>query len=233
MVRGVCADPPTRRAHRTQFGLDRVGYDVAVAEHLGLSVEQIQATGRANEMRRIPIRVVVRILMCAVTLAAAVACGTFRKPIEHVSAARLFSIAQSTPPGGTQETPTVSYCELVRDAQRYKDKLVRVHAQYRTGFEMSYLYDLECVKGKTALEQAAARQETWLGFDTAHQSCWQPALAPLHKTNGGRGATADVTVVGKFYGAGDRPKPAPGGKYQFIAQCLERVKIAGDDEVDR
>ena len=116
-------------------------------------------------------------------------------------------------------------CELVRDAQRYTDKVVRVHAQYRTGFERSYLYDVECVKGKTDLEQAAGRQETWLGFDAAYQSCYQPALDQIHKTNGGRGATAEVTVVGKFYGAGHRLRPAPGGKYQFITQCLERVKI--------
>jgi hypothetical protein len=178
-------------------------------------------------MRRIPIRVVVRVLICAVTLAASSACASFRQSIEQASAARPFSVAQSNP-GNAPDTPTVSYCELVRDPQRYQDKVVRVHAQYRMGFEVSYLYDLACVKGKTPLEHAAARQETWLGFDSAHQSCWQPALAQLHKANGGRGATADVTVVGIFYGAENRHEPAPGGKFQFIARCLERVKITAD-----
>ena len=175
-------------------------------------------------MRRIPIRVVVRILIGAVALAASAAGSTFPTSIQQPSAARPLSIAQSNP-RNVAETPTVSYCELVREPQRYKDKVVRVQAQYRIGFEVSFLYDVECIKGKTPLEQAAARQETWLGFDTAHQSCWQPALAPIHKTNGGRGATAEVTVVGKFYGPGHRRPPAPGGKYQFITQCLERVKI--------
>jgi hypothetical protein len=178
--------------------------------------------------KRMHTRVVVRILICAVTLAASSGCFALRLSIEQASSvAGPFSIAQSNPPNAP-EIPTVSYCELVRDPQRYNDKVVRVHAQYRTGFEVSYLYDLECVKGKTALEQAAARQETWLGFDAASQSCWQPALAQLHKTNGGRGATGDVTVVGKFYGAESRRQPAPGGRYQFIAQCLERVRITPD-----
>jgi hypothetical protein len=176
-------------------------------------------------MRRIPVRDVVRILLCVVAVAGAAVCTRVGASTEQASVARAFSISRSSPPQSAIEIPTVSYCELVRDAERYNDKVVRVHAQYRTGFERSYLYDLACVKGKTALEQAAAQQETWLGFDAGHQSCWQPALAQIHKANGGRGVTAEVTVVGKFFGAGSRRQPAPGGKYQFVTQCLEHVKI--------
>jgi hypothetical protein len=173
------------------------------------------------KMRRIPIRVLVRILIGAVILAAAAASPALGAAIKQPTPARLVSVGQSKPSPRALDIPTISYCDLVREPARYQDTLVRVNAQYRTGFEVSYLYDLACVKGKTPLEQSAARQETWLGFDGAHQPCWQPPLARMHKTSGGRGATADVTVVGTFYGPDKRHQPAPGGKYQFIAQCFE------------
>lgn len=188
-------------------------------------------------MKRKHFRIVNLILICAATLSASLACHTFRNSTEQTSAAQP-PIAQPNPSPRALETPTVSYCELIRNPQRYNEKLVRVHAHYRVGFEVSYLYDLECVKDKTPVEKARAQQETWLNFDHAHESCWRSAMAKLHEARGRRGATAEVTLVGKFSELKNLQGPRPDGKYQFVAQCLERVKITayssrliGDEEL--
>ena len=40
--------------------------------------------------------------------------------------------------------PTVKFCELMRDAEKYNEKLVKVRATWIYGFEWSYLHCIDC-----------------------------------------------------------------------------------------
>src|SRR6266853_6576976 len=53
--------------------------------------------------------------------------------------------SQQTKPVALDVIPTVSYCELIRNPNLYAEKLVRVKATWEYGFEMSDLYDPECL----------------------------------------------------------------------------------------
>jgi len=109
--------------------------------------------------------------------------------------------------------PTVSYCELIRNPNLYANKLVRVHATWKRGFELSALYDVGCLD----LENQA-----WLESLDDDQLC---AGAPRRfKKLAREGFTkADVTVTGKLY-AGERFGHLNGYNFKFVVSCLESAK---------
>ena len=117
-----------------------------------------------------------------------------------------------------EEIPTVTYCDLVRDIEKYKDKTVRLRAIYRFGFEWSNIYCLECL----GIESSS----TWLDF--ADEMC---DGSKKIKGNGFAGRTVRVQVIGKFFTGGSYGQlgDAPN---KFVVSCVEKVKtIAKDSSV--
>ena len=86
------------------------------------------------------------------------------------------------------EYATVSYCDLVRNAERYNGKLIRVSAIYRYGFEWSELYCLEC--GNEA--------KTWVDFDESFASSTKSGVRKKIGDHGFKGRTVRVIMVGRF-----------------------------------
>ncbi len=86
------------------------------------------------------------------------------------------------------EYATVSYCDLIRNAERYNGKLVRVSAIYRYGFEWSELYCLECVN----------EAKTWVDFDESFASSTKSGVRKKIGDHGLKGRTVRVTMIGRF-----------------------------------
>jgi len=86
------------------------------------------------------------------------------------------------------EYATVSYCDLVRNAERYNGKLIRVSAIYRYGFEWSELYCLECV----------SEARTWVDVDESFASSTKSGVRKKIGDHGFKGRTVRVIMVGRF-----------------------------------
>ena len=121
-------------------------------------------------------------------------------------------LPQNTP-SPSDSIPTVSYCDLVRNPSAYADKLIRVHATWVYGFEITALYDAACLDRDN---------RAW--FETVDED----QLCPTSKKNFRKlkkegFAKADVTVVGKLY-SGHRFGHENGYNFKFVVSCLERAK---------
>lgn len=114
------------------------------------------------------------------------------------------------------EIPTVAYCELIHNAEKYDGKVVRTNATYRFGFEWAEFYCLDCWDGE---------HRTWVDYEDE--------LCPKSKKikgNNFRGRTVNVQVVGKFYGAGRMGYGHMNAyRYKFVVSCMERAKTIWND----
>src|SRR5438045_3177385 len=79
----------------------------------------------------------------------------------------------------------VSFCDLLRNPQKYKGEQVRVRATYRYGFEWSQLYCLDCT------DQGKA----WLQIPSALDEASQRSFRKLPKGAG----IVNLTVQGVFF----------------------------------
>ena len=133
---------------------------------------------------------------------------------ERVTGPSLLPSFSASPDG---VSATVGYCDLMRSAEQYKGKLVRVSAVYRYGFEWSELYCLEC--------ENAAR--TWVDFDESFQSSTKSSLRKKIGYHGPQGRTVMVTFVGKFeYGTyGHMGAYA----YRLLINRLEKAEVIFND----
>jgi len=139
-----------------------------------------------------------------------------------------------------EQIPTVSYCDLLSNPEKYDKKTVRVKALYIRGFEVSTLDDPECKPNKSI----------WVEFDSASRQCtkaktqkeYDRVFYPPRKKKKGvierpGPERAELTIVGQFNG----PKPGiaigtegkriltgyghmNGFDYQFVIYCIEEVK---------
>jgi hypothetical protein len=139
-----------------------------------------------------------------------------------------------------EEVPTVSYCDLIHNPEKYDKKTIRLKALYIRGFEVSALEDPECKSDKSI----------WVEFDSASRQCtkaeiqkaYDKVFYPPRKKKKGMiempgPERAELRVVGQFNG----PKPGipigsegkriltgyghlNGFNYQFIIHCIEGVK---------
>src|SRR5713226_1071230 len=90
------------------------------------------------------------------------------------------------------EVKTVPFCDLIRNPKLYDQKIVRVTAIYRYGYEWSQLYCLDC-------NDVGA---TWVELDDSFATNTDPKLAKKIRENGFRGRTVRIVAVGQFYGTG-------------------------------
>jgi len=108
------------------------------------------------------------------------------------------------------DIPTVTYCDLVRDKESYKDKTVRLRTIYRFGFEWSDIYCLECLESEGILLEFASE------------------MCDGSKKIKGLSKTVKIQFVGKFLTGGgfgrfhDYPN-------KFVVSCVEKVKTIAKD----
>ena len=135
-------------------------------------------------------------------------------------------------PVDLSKVPTVSYCDLIKNAAEYDKKVVRVRAIYYTAFEKMYLYDERCDANQPPTAPEKVPAETWAQWDKSFVSLGDSAEAQTNRqlNNFGR---KDVTVIGRFDSTneqGDANAPNLFGhlnccRYQFSIMKLEKVSF--------
>jgi hypothetical protein len=122
----------------------------------------------------------------------------------------------------SQAQTATTFCDLLRNPEKYNGRVVKVRATYKFFFEMSLLYCLDCLdKGEAWLEQG------W-PLDKASEKA-------LRKLLGHGAGTANITVEGVFeYG---RHYGHLGAPYQITARRISNVAVitrgAKDPVVER
>ena len=129
----------------------------------------------------------------------------------------------------TKTIPTVSYCELIRNPDRYDRKTIRVKATLLVSFEVSTLEDSQCDIGRSI----------WVEFDGSHNSCTPKRVRKsfdniFNSSEVGRSTRGEIIAIGRFEMArkiGTRPTPSGFGHldqypYQLTIKCLEQVHPA-------
>jgi hypothetical protein len=117
-----------------------------------------------------------------------------------------------------RDAATVTYCDLIRNPERYKGKLVRVSAIYRYGYEWSELYCLECMN----------EGRTWVEFDETFVSSTKASIRKKIGENGFKGRTVRVVMVGRFDSGGAYGHM---GAYRFglLVDRLEKADVILND----
>jgi hypothetical protein len=109
-----------------------------------------------------------------------------------------------------QSQVSVSFCDLLRNPERYSGQEVTVRATYKYGFEWQELYCLEC----------ADKGRAWLEFPFDADDDSFKALKPAPKGSG----IVNMTVQGRFVSGGHFGH-SNGYPYKFIAKRVSDVAI--------
>ena len=115
---------------------------------------------------------------------------------------------------GLPQSP-VSFCDLVRNPEKYSGQEVTVRATYRYGFEWSELYCLDCV------EKSKARSgKAWLQIpvDLDDDSARSLKRMPRHS------GIVNLTVHGVFM-SGETYGHLNGYRYQIVAHKIGDVAV--------
>lgn len=134
------------------------------------------------------------------------------------------------PPLNSSKIPTVSYCDLIKNAADYDKKIVRVRAIYFSDFEKEYLYDDRCESSQSPSAPEKVPAETWAEWDKTFVSKGDSDEAKLNRQLNGFGRK-DVTVVGMFHSTNEQGDPdAPNlfghmncCHYQFSVMRVESI----------
>jgi hypothetical protein len=122
-------------------------------------------------------------------------------------------------PCAATKIPTVAYCDLIRNPELYDQKVIRVKAIYRYGYEWSELYCGDCLK----------EGQTWVDFDESFESCTKPDVAKKLGDNGFKGRTVSVVMIGKFHGSGGGYGHMNAYRFRLLVSCVEQAKIILND----
>lgn len=124
-------------------------------------------------------------------------------------------------PPDWSKVPTVTYCELIKNAAQYDRKIVRVRGIYFNGFERMFFYDERCVKGEPPNAPKNIPAETWIQWDNDYSRKDISETAKIYRAVKS-GERKDVTVVGKFYGTRDINNTGS-GKHQIRIVRVEKI----------
>jgi hypothetical protein len=116
----------------------------------------------------------------------------------------------------SQAIPTVPFCALVRDPQRYTQKLVRTQAKLYSDSGNHALSDSACIgEGKAAIVDF----DSSYGIASEAQKAFDDLLCARRRYYANK--EADVVVVGRFDvldgKSGDR-------RLQFVIMCIEQAQ---------
>ena len=111
----------------------------------------------------------------------------------------------------SQEIPTLTYSELIKNKEIYVEKIIRVKAIHIYGFEWSFLCDANCKSRKP---------ETWVEFIDKDDLC-KGSKGKLKGGSDNFDNKAEVIYVGKLssgiFGDGSY-------SFQFMVNCVEKFK---------
>jgi hypothetical protein len=91
--------------------------------------------------------------------------------------------------------PTISFCELGRNPEKYNQKIVRITASYNANWEGGYLYDMDC-RG-----QDFAIYPEWNTQNDNQLKVSSPNISMFERHNKDNSASrVGITIVGRFNG---------------------------------
>lgn len=125
------------------------------------------------------------------------------------------------PPLDSSKITTVTYCELIKNAADYDQKIVRVRGIYFNGFERMFFYDEHCVKNEPPTAGKNIPAETWIQWDEDYKRKDDSDEAKQYRAVKS-GERKDVTVVGKFHATRDINNTGS-GKHQLRVMRVEKV----------
>ncbi len=102
-----------------------------------------------------------------------------------------------TEPLDWSQIPTVTYCELIKNAAEYDHQVVRVRAIYFNAFERTYLYDERCETNQPPTAPKKVPAETWTEWDVSLVTKGDSETAGLNRQLNGFGRK-DVMLTGRF-----------------------------------
>lgn len=129
-----------------------------------------------------------------------------------------------SPPRDLSKIPTVTYCDLVKNAADYDKKIVRVRAIHFNGFEQIYLYDDRCEINQPSAAPDKVPAETWAEWDRSFVSKGDFDEAKLNRQLNGFGRK-DVTVVGMFHSTNERGDADAPNLFGHLNCCRFQLSI--------
>lgn len=128
--------------------------------------------------------------------------------IKHFALA--FSLLVTANMQGGQENKeaditTLSYCDLIHNANYYNGKIVRVRGAYRVGFEWAELYCSNC---------AERENKTWIEF--ADEQCPRSKMIKGDRV-------VNVIFIGTFQ-TGNHYGHENGYRHLLVVKCVESAK---------
>ena len=135
------------------------------------------------------------------------------------------------PPVDSSKIPTVTYCDLIKNARDYDKKIVRVRAIYFSGFEKIYLYDNRCETNELPSADETVPSETWAERDKSFVSKGDSAETKLNRQLDGFGRK-DVTVVGRFYSTNENGDEGAPNLFGHLNCCRFQLSIMRVESVN-
>ena len=120
--------------------------------------------------------------------------------------------------------PTISYCDLIKNARNYDKKIVRVRAIHFSSFEQIYIYDNRCEIGQPPSAPEKVPAETWAQWDKSFDSKGNSPEAKLNQKLNGFGRK-DVTIVGIFYSTNEQNDPNAPSLFGHMNCCRYQLSI--------
>jgi hypothetical protein len=109
--------------------------------------------------------------------------------------------------------PLLQYCDLLRNATHYENKVIRVKGVYSVGMENSSLYDPQC------------RFDFEDPFTWVESEPYSGLLEALTSANIWRDDRAEVVFLGKFYGPNENGYGHLNGyRYKLSVMKVEQLK---------
>lgn len=123
-----------------------------------------------------------------------------------------------------EKAPTVSWCDLIRESQRYDKQVVRTRALLHVDHENQFLYDEKC--------ETDGATPVWVEFDPSYvysdEKLKRRLTDIIRPTRARSAGTAAVLVVGRFEG----PAGAPFGHLDGYRSRFSIMRLEQVDEVE-
>lgn len=133
-------------------------------------------------------------------------------------------------PTNLSEIPTLTYCDLIKDASTYDKKIVRLRAIYFNEFERTYLYDSHCEKVEQPESPEKIPAETWAEWDKSFVTEGDSDEAKMNREIKGFGRK-DVTVIGRFYSTDEQNDPNAPNRFGHMNCCRFQFRIMRVEKV--
>lgn len=122
------------------------------------------------------------------------------------------------------EIPTVSFCELTNNPEKYADKIIRTEESYIVWWESSYLYSETCIDNKQKIHNVTDCEATDEKCLKDFSAEWKK-LEPYMRSKKSKYQTTfrvKAVFVGRFVGPGTYGHLGS-FEYEFRVQKVEKV----------